>query len=57
MSFAPCVVIEQLVGNFMTNRQSVDVSICAAVHVAAKCRPLSLTLLHGLQTETAAVIV
>jgi hypothetical protein len=42
MSFAPCVVIEQLVGDFMTNRQSVDVSICAAVHVVAKCRPLKL---------------
>src|SRR5690606_28908728 len=51
--------VGKLSGNFMTNRQSVDASVCVSVHVVAKCRPskLDAAARPTPTTETAAVIV
>jgi hypothetical protein len=49
--------VDKLSGNFMTNRQSVDVSVCVSLHVTAKCRPSKLDAAARPITDTAAVIV
>ena len=41
----------------MTNRQSVDASICVSVHVIAECRDFKLDAAARPVTETVAVIV
>jgi len=46
-----------LSGNFMTNRQSVDATVCVSVHVTAKCRAFKLDAAARPISETVAVIV
>jgi hypothetical protein len=55
--FYSWVVAIKRFSDFMTNRQSVDASICVSVHVAAKCRPSKLDAAARPDKKTAAVIV